>query len=216
MAEFSIIVPWRTDKGFRQTVWDWNKERWTTLFPEAEIIEGDSGHVIFSRGASRNRAAERASEDLLVIVDADTAINSSAVEIALSNVKDHGGWVIPYGSDRYYNLTAETTAELLRHDPAEPLEEPRVWEHKLTSWCGVLVMARHAFDQAGRYDERFIGWGYEDNAFRAAMDVRHPHTREDSFAVHLWHPESERFDQPYIDHNRRLFAQYKTSPRFAQ
>ena len=213
---FSVIVPWRTDNGWRQTLWDWNKARWQAFFPEAEIIEADSGQEPFSRGESRNRAVSRATNDLLVIADADTIANPPAITTALE-LAEKGQWVIPYSEDRYYNLNAETThivIQSFRPQATFPEPMPGCWDHKITSWAGMIVLHRNAFDAVGGYDKRFKGWGYEDNDFRLALDaIWSPHVRVDGFVAHLWHPvgESDAFGQPHIGANRALHVQYEHS-----
>lgn len=209
---FSLIVPYRGNGGFRTELWSWCRRWWSYRFPGVEIITGDTEDPTFDRGTSRNVAVEQATSDILVIADADTIPNSGAVREALALVREGAPWVLPYGEERYYNLTEPTTWKILHAEPSVTVLEPHVWEHKLTSWAGCLVMSREAFLSVGGYDERFVGWGYEDNAFRFAMDTLvGPHVRVDSYACHLWHPitPGSNFDQPHIDHNRALFRRYE-------
>jgi predicted glycosyltransferase involved in capsule biosynthesis len=93
----------------------------------------------------------------------------------------------------------------------EPLN-PEQWIHKITSWAGLLVLSREAWEKVGGYDEAFIGWGYEDNAFQASLDRRVGHfDRVDGFVVHLWHPApvEECFGQPHIKDNQARYEKYR-------
>lgn len=211
--EFSVIIPWRTDNGPRQRLLDWNLRHWESLFndEDMEIILCDSGDEIFSRSKSRNRGADEATREILVFADADTVIPTcwglrNSIELA-RNVSM--AWSIAYDQERYYNLTEEYTEEILAMDPEVELPEPvkGQYEHKLTSWAGMLVVTAGKFRYAGGYDEDFVGWGWEDNAFQITMDrVLGPHSRADGFVVHLWHPRDDAtFDTPQELANREIF-----------
>lgn len=213
----SILIPWRSDDGHRERVLEWILRRYAVLYPEAQVVLGTNDEEPFNRGAARNDAAARADHDVFVIADADTiCAEAGALPWAVEAV-DAGlaPWVIPYAEEQYYNLSAGATESLLHMDPDVRLApNPRLasaWEHKITSWAGMLVMTRAAFEAVGGYDERFHGWGYEDNAFRHAMDtIVGLHKRLEGSAWHLWHPiaEGTNFDQPHIVENRRLYRRY--------
>jgi hypothetical protein len=118
-------------------------------------------------------------------------------------------WVIPYGEKSYYNLNSEASDIILDCPVSILLTRPEEgdYDHELTSWAGLLVMTREAFDNAGGYDERFVGWGWEDNAFQLTMDRKNgKHVRIDDFAVHLWHERSDGdFGTELELANRKLF-----------
>lgn len=213
----TVIVPFRPGEPHRDLVWQWVRSWWETFFPTFEIITADSDHPEFNRGAARNTAARRAAGDLLVIADADTIVQAEALDAAVAAV-DVGlaPWAVPYAEGRYYNLAQRATMRRLMFPPqvVAPIGEPwdsDDWEFKITSWAGCLVLPRSAYWDAGGYPE-FRTWGYEDDCFRAALDVMAgPHTRIDGFALHLWHPatEEERFQNPDITSNRKVAKEYQ-------
>lgn len=205
---FSVVIPWRTDSGHRQQVFDWVLERWCMIYGEehVEIAYGDSGDSVFSRSRSRNELFKRTSGDVVVFADADTvpirAFVDKAVEIA-----SEGNWCIAYGRKGYFNLTEDATNRYLALSPMTEISIPKEgeYEHQLLSWAGMFAVRRENF--VG-YDERFVGWGHEDVAFRLAMDnLVGKHDRvEDGYAVHLWHPRQEAtFDTEVELKNRELF-----------
>lgn len=214
--KLSIIVPWRNiGDPWRWQSWKWLRQRYERLLPETELVYGSDDSEPFNRSSTRNHLVERSEGDILLIADADTVFHRDQIEVAISKILSGASWVIPYSEQRYYNVTAEETA-LIWASPFEStipeLTDSSQWDHKITSWAGLLLVTRESFDKVGGYDERFQGWGYEDNAFRAALDHRvGPHARVDSYALHLWHPapEEECFGQPNIEANRELYRLYE-------
>lgn len=206
----SILVPYRSDGGRRDELWAWVRKWWETNFPSAEICVGDDISEAFNRSAARNAAYRRARHDTLIIADADTVPTVTGVTSAIDTIQNSRRfkWALPYAQDRYYNLTRETTEAILSGDE---LVEPTEWEHKITSWAGCLILTRKAWETVGGYDERFIGWGGEDNAFQMALDTLvSPHIRTSSYICHLWHERGDAdFSQPNWHHNRDLLARYR-------
>lgn len=217
--KISVIVPWNNPGSiYRRRAWEWLRARYENLLAydfDVDLVYGSSDAEPFSRGGSRNFLVGRSKEDILLIADADTVFNKDQIKVGVDLLGQGAPWVIPYGLGRYYNLTRSASADVVVKDPKRTIPEPvdsTEWDHKLDSWAGLLLMTKSAFNQVGGYDERFIGWGYEDNAFRAAMDsVVGQHQRTPHYALHLWHPaiEAENFGQPFIHHNRALYQTYE-------
>lgn len=214
----SVIMPFRGPDHFeeRWSSYMWLRDRYDALLPQAEIIIGDDDSEPFNRARARNNAVAEAKGDLLCFADADTVFNAGQILRGCQLVVAGAPWAICYDLGLYYNLT-EQASKAVKALPAgahvyEPTD-PAEWDHKIDSWAGLLLVPRAAYDKVGGYDEHFTGWGYEDNAFRFALDRRvGPHVRaEGRYALHLWHPspESECFGQPEIAANRERCRQYE-------
>lgn len=212
-GRLSFLMPFRTDGGERHRIFEWAHARLEVLFPHAEVIVADDGAEQFSRAGSRNAAAREATGDLFVIVDADTVFSRDQIERAVFLIDKGAPWVIPYGRTEYYNLNQHASAELLTQPPGIELQPPTDWDHRVESWAGVLVVPRAAFEQVHGYDERFAGWGGEDNAFRFALDVvAGGHTRLAFENVqHIWHPRGPDFAGNEWAANRKLMRRYQTT-----
>ncbi|MCG8310037.1 MAG: galactosyltransferase-related protein [Cytophagales bacterium] len=80
------------------------------------------------------------------------------------------------------------------------------------SFCGGLVVfRRRAYEQLGGFDERFIGWGGEDDAmskFKIPL-LRKAYVVKEN-AYHLWHERSVNDGrlQPNYKNNLRLLREY--------
>lgn len=215
----SLLIPWRYDPA-RDPLFRWTRARWDALLPDAELCVADSDGPVFNRAQARNHAFAKSTGDILVVADADAAINAGQIEAALE-VAAAGEWLFPY--DVYWNLNEHAT-DLLLDNPggslpaaasAKDLADPPAgfFDHRLTdSVGGCYVMPRGAWVAAGGYDERFDRWGYEDRAWESAVDVMwRPHLRLPGGLFHLWHPapEEDCFGSPGIRDRQALAGRYR-------
>ena len=215
---FSLLFGYLGDDGPRDDLFGWVLRWWKFNFPQAQVCLGRNFDYPFHRGKARNDAATWAEHDTLIIADADTVPEAQAIREGVRVVSaQEAPWVIPYGENEYYNLTEAYTKGFMDLRPEEtalPEFRDGDWDHRLTSWAGALIMTKDAFKVVNGYDERFIGWGGEDNAFQLAMDYMvGPHARvNDGRAAHLWHPRGDAsFDQPYWPHNEALLRRYRSA-----
>jgi hypothetical protein len=175
-----VVVPWRDD-GHRSMVCKYVCDWLRTALPGSPILLADSGHEPFNRAASRNLGVSRAEpNEIVVVCDADTLPDSQglsrAVPAAYNNRLHYPFAVVNY-------LTEAGTAMVLAGRQPDPLHI----EFSLPSaQGGVMVMRASAW--LGM-DERFTGWGYEDNAFyaKASKTIGQP-VHHAGVAWHLWHP----------------------------
>jgi hypothetical protein len=74
---------------------------------------------------------------------------------------------------------------------------------------GVLVTRPDAWWKAGGMDERFLGWGFEDAAYRTAADaLLGPTVRHEGTIAHLWHPPESNLGSPEHVANGHLCQRY--------
>lgn len=201
-----VLIPFRGDDGERTRILAWVQERWEWAYPSFNVRLADSGDEPFSRGNSRNMLVEGSSADVIVLADADTIPIGAGLVESIMGCHQNGDWYVAYPENAYYNLTKAFTEELLS-DGCDRVVVPHVgtWDHRLTSWAGLLVMRRKDFIP---YDDRFVGWGHEDVAFRLKMDNefrahKRPHR---GAAAHLFHERGDAdFDTAHEKRNRALF-----------
>lgn len=208
--------PWRSHAR------DWVTARYAAMFPDAELALGTSQAEPYNRSEARNNAFEASHGAFLIIVDADTIIPQGGIVRALSAIQTGAApWAMPY--ETYLNLNDKATYYVLNEYPPETVEieepPPEVIEHRIeNSPAGAWVMPRAAYEAVGGFDERFIGWGAEDDSFVAALDTLvGPHKRCAGTALHLWHPRGDAdFGHEHWDLNAVLLRRYhkaRTVPR---
>jgi len=84
---------------------------------------------------------------------------------------------------------------------------------------GVFAISLSLYQQCGGFDERFCGWGAEDNAMsmRLAHFAKQPVTLSGQYAYHLWHPsalDDSAQRGPYLNNLARLSTYHENGHPF--
>ena len=221
----SIIIPFccHDKKSRRYKNFEWVKKYWRAQLPGAEIIIGqdETPDQPFSKSAAVNDGVSRSSGDVLVIIDADGYMLSSAVLTCVRRIRHARSrnqrlWFIPYR--HFFRLTEYASDRVLQSDPCHPYifpMPPDACDIQNTSgsnhghWFGAMVQIwpREAFDEVGGWDERFRGWGGEDHSAMRACDTLYwPHKTLPGQVLHLWHPMlSATGTESWIPWNNRVW-----------
>jgi predicted glycosyltransferase involved in capsule biosynthesis len=70
------------------------------------------------------------------------------------------------------------------------------------TFSGVTAIPRGLWDAVGGYDERFVGWGWEDLSLWSACCALAGYERVPGPIYHLWHPRSWEQNEGSPDHPR--------------
>lgn len=188
----AVVIPWRNTDEWRHAVMEHVVEHYQRELPIDELHLVDAGGSTFNRAASKNLGVARTSSELLVIADADTLVPGANLRAALDFART-SSMVVPF--DSLIGLDKRATQHVLSLD-VEPFVDWRShapmnveldWQQR--SDGGVNVCTRAAFEQAGGFDERFVGWGFEDTTFSLSLSTLvGPVMWLSAAAVHLWHP----------------------------
>lgn len=189
--KISVLIPFKSDGGYREKNWQWIKRRYETLLPNAEICIGSSDIEPFSRSAAINDAARRATREIFMIADADISFDTKQIELGIDALKDYV-WVLPFVYSNF--LKEDQTTWLLNQEPSITMSDIDFTGcHTCTGINSqIVIVPRQYFEKVGGFDERFKGWGCEDDAFLMAM-YKHcgANTRLDGFSTwHLHHPHA--------------------------
>lgn len=204
--KISILVPYQSDGGYRDRNWYWVKKRYETLMPNAEICIGNYDNEPFSRSIAINNAAKLATRDIFIIADSDIIFDMNQIAKAILALCDFT-WVIPYSIINY--LTLQQTNRLQKMKSDVIINNIGFTDYVKSNYYnvgGITILKREHFEKVNGFDERFKGWGYEDNAFQRAMDTLcGPYGRVNNS---LWHMYHEPAPQNNAQDNSNLFKKF--------
>lgn len=170
----------------------------------------------FNKSWGLNVAARNASHELLVTGDGDMLMSGEALARALVVCRDHYDAVNPYSS--LVDLTRPETDAILKGglDVTAIRRGPvrdRLAQGEHICFCGgICVFRREVYFALGGMDERFLGWGGEDDAMSANLEryTDRIAMQKDTPAYHLWHPRTaQRYHHPHYRKNLALANHYR-------
>lgn len=190
-----ILVPRRRDYALRDDLWAWCRARWERILPGVAIYEGHHDDGPFNRSAALNRAADLADADgrwdVALVIDSDVFVRKSQVEQAIATAARTG--LTTWAHRRWRGLNEYWTRRVVKDGRDFGAENDRedmdvlVERTNPISWSCCIAIPRKVWDELGGFDERFVGWGYEDMAVQAAIVGLFGHERIEGDVYHLWH-----------------------------
>lgn len=214
-SNVSILFAYQPDNGPRDSAFEWIQRYYKTTLPNVELCIGISESKLFNRSQGLNSAAKQATRDIFVICDGDVIVSPASISDAISCLKKYP-WVIPFHHRKILNLSQKNTKKLLKSKPQWPLEikiKDFEVETRDKNFAGKLnVITRDNYFKVGGFDERFVGYGWEDNAFAYALTtICGLPKRLDWNIYHLWHPPVPSKGNPVWEKNKILGLQYKAA-----
>lgn len=204
-----VLVPRRGGGEFRE-------RNWETVRGEIEglgyqLVVADSEDEPFSVARSYNLAAARAGHwDKAILWEADGWCPPDQVHAAVDAATD--GLVYCY--DRWVKLNEEGTRAFWdgkRSEFGRRLLRRRQQPYPLTILgAGPRVVTSDLWEATGGFDERFLGWGPEDQDFAHRCEAVAPHSRIDGNGYDLWHPTAPR---DRLEANRAVLRENLKNPR---
>lgn len=211
LEQISILIPFKGDNGIRSAALQWALRFYQNVMPEAEICIGENNDWFFNRSKAINAAAEKATRNIFVLADADVIYDPDLLIESIHSL-EKAPWVIPF--NRILDLSREKTEETLEMEPFWPLlfADGEFNDLKINKlFAGKLnVFTREAFEKAGSYDERFLGWGCEDDAFLLAMNTLCGQFVSLNRPIyHFWHPYVGADNNPHYKRNLKRLYRYQ-------
>ncbi|MDF2040258.1 galactosyltransferase-related protein [Cytobacillus oceanisediminis] len=212
LDQVSILIPYKPGDRQRDLNFEWIINFYQSKMPETELCIGICNDKVFNKSKAVNSAAQQATRNIFVIADGDI-VYDPAIIVEAVELLNKNAWIVPFS--KVVNLSSKDTKKLLRQKPNWPLSvklKDFQIEKYYKNFAGKLnVITRKNFLTAYGFDERFNGWGGEDDAFCCAANTLCGNfKRIDGRKVyHLWHPHIGWENSPNKEENLRLLKLYK-------
>lgn len=166
--------------------------------------EGDD----YCKSQAINLGVKQVTASVVMILDADVALKWDEV-LARAQTLEVGTVLKPFSI--VHRLNKPGTIMFMRSGRTLRIY---ITDTSNVAGGGAVIMHKSDFIRLGGFDERYVGWGVEDEAF--GRECRRYLTVEEMQlpGYHLWHPRDKKalLDAPAYKHNRQLFR--ATANRF--
>ena len=168
----------------------------------------------FNKGWGFNVGARAARSDVLFFCDADLLLAHSALKAAQSLCSRRALAVKPF--DCLIDLNQADTQSILSGRLAPDFEREDAskirGDREALCFCGgAFFMRRNLYNALGGFDERYLGWGAEDDAITVKLQrmTTELAVLEGRAAVHLWHERGDlaTFGNPHYPNNLRMLQE---------
>jgi hypothetical protein len=190
-----MLIPWwerSSELRFRnrRLVLDFYQDQ----LPEWRPTIWSDTFLQFSKAKTVNRIMhpDYSDVDVIVLNDADSLCPADQIREAIRLAFEQPGLVFAYTS--YCRLDQRTTEGLSHWSQA--FEAPVEREIEDSGSQGCAAISRRCFLELGGYDERYVGWGYEDLEFARRANLRWRNRRVEGDLTHLWHGDRRQDDSP--------------------
>jgi glycosyltransferase involved in cell wall biosynthesis len=224
---FSVVIPFRGDCDDRVGNLNATIRYWQQYFPAVEVIVVEQASTSslgvppgvrlilqtkeadgpFSRARTINAGVLAATGDTIVVSDADLVLLPPLMQDCL----DKAGSVAvvkPYMNIAW--CTAEASKLFRTHfdfkfiNPA--VNAPIKMQNVPNASGGMFIIRRNQFLHIGGFDERFVGWGKEDEATDIKIHRFMQVHVMPNIAAHLYHPDGPR---ALWQANNRIYLEVK-------
>ncbi|WP_082252863.1 glycosyltransferase [Bacillus sp. FJAT-27251] len=207
----SILIPYKPDNGIRDINLNWIKNFYEKIFPNVEICVGFSNDELFNRSKAINLAAQQATREIFVIADGDIFCDPEVIKDSIKHIMEmNATWVIPFRN--IIRISEENSRSLVNKEPTWPLEVTDfeiIHTPEVNYLGGLNIITRNHFMAVGGFDERFLGWGGEDDAFSCAVNTLCGHYKRLTHSIyHLWHPVVGYENNPNGENNLNIRELY--------
>ena len=188
MPDLEVVLPWRdTGEPYRRSHYWRLRWHYSQHFP---VITGDnSGN--FNRSAARNAGVAQSTADVVAIIDADNLISPLSISAAAVMAQRSQRLVKPFSQFGYLDRETTDTYYATNNVPRQAGWETIGLVQGFTG--GAYVLRRDMWDKVGGFDEAFVGWGGEDDAFHIQAErTLGPVLVVPGTNYHLWHPTTSR------------------------
>lgn len=181
-----------------------------------KIVEADSDDariraedkLPFNLSRARNNAVNKANSRHVIVVDADTLPDINAI---MASLDEFEGVTWPYMAFRHIPSRYADKPDLMSVQPDRTYA---------ASVGGILICQRETYWALGGMDEKFTGWGFEDNAFSLVAQCLSRVRRQPGIVFSFNHFDGDPRNDTYRDMSHtnpsrircQLYAMCKNHP----
>jgi hypothetical protein len=205
-----VLLPFRGGEAHRDRAYAFVRAKWEREGFRVFASPGPAGS--FNKSAAVNAAAALAGRrpsdwNVAIISDADVVVSREGAEAACARALRRKVAVRPFAV--FQRLSEDGSRWLMA---GHATRRGDVLFSRAAPPGGIVVVPRDLWEAVGGMDERFRGWGGEDNALASSLRVMGGAIEavRRGEAWHLWHPFAPHRHDDYLA-NAALSVRYSTA-----
>lgn len=159
-----------------------------------------------SKGRTLNKGCSIAQARHLLLHDADILVPQNYLKEIVTRLDSQ--WCAIRPIRLLFCLSREKSTQLIESHSVENITAVRDVMQNFPG--GSVALRRHTYHNIGGMDERFVGWGGEDNEFLDRLHTTNMFKGSFIPAIHLWHPSAP--NKKNGDRNAAVLAQRMAIP----
>lgn len=187
--QFSILIPFASDGGQREKVYQWLVRYYQEHLPEAEVVTHPvavSDLLKLNRSALRNDIVRHATTDALLILDADCLLPPDYIRAMMGNISHESAPTL-YQAALLGCVSKNATSRIIAASDGV-VREADIEKYEMNPVGLFFAMSRRTWDAIGGFNEAYVGWGAEDSEYvLVARSKGIPVERVPGNTYHLWH-----------------------------
>ncbi len=212
LQDLTVVIPWRETES-RRPVMEVIRRHWQSIGVADKIMLAECPNGPWSKSLAINNAIRTITTRKVIIADADCYI--PRIERAIAALTERSlPFIIPHNV--VFRLDKRTTARILNGSlPLTSIHVPPGRSLLEVNPCpgrpgGGVIVAQTKFMKVVPFDNNFIGWGGEDEAwYLAAKTAMGTAVCAGLPLIHLWHQKQPRATRAFgSDRNRLVFDKY--------
>jgi hypothetical protein len=205
--KLGVVIPWRAQPS-RIDAFNAVVARYSQMFPDAKIYLADKEGGRWNISGSRNLGCEMAIADgcdVMLVSDADVYLEPYAINESLKQVAERELVSIPYTEAIF--ISKDDSLSIIRGEISDISKLKYGNSTHRHQMGGAYVITPEVFNKLNGWDERFVGWGFEDSAFNLAHEglLGSEMHRAEGFIGFLYHKDR---DKELVELNEKLFEDY--------
>lgn len=179
LSDVALIIPFR-DRGtdpLRKQNLDCVMAMWQKAGYLPHVFsDGRKGDEQFNRSAAYNRGVQANPDaDVFVFAESDVIVGLSSLAIAIRRAAEKPGLVVPFTT--YVSLTPGGSINVRKRREDASTAQRSFTMANGSSVGAINIVSRETMELVGRWDEKFEGSWYDDNAMEQAFQVTCGETR---------------------------------------
>lgn len=210
----SMVVPHRYGDFHRDRNWKHARAYYEKMMDGIEICVGNTNSIPYSKSEAVNDGVRKSTRNILIIADSDVLIDIDTLKEGIDMLSKYS-FIIPY--NKLVRLDKETTDHIISksiYTENVYTRKSEIIKAESRMVGGIYITTKEDYKNIGGFDERFRGWGGEDDAVLCCVKhIYGSYHRLKGTLYHLYHEREHKIEEYRLKNVKLLKTEYLNSSK---